>query len=371
MSRQTRTGKDSVLCRACTRMLAVCLCAVVLSGCGTSGPTSTPDVNVAPTATETPSGDRLLIDGVPILHVIVPDESQGPAYGMTADWLFRRSGSDWEQTGAVADGRVVLADGLVPEQLYRGNHGGCLPQAATAEIAFETSADSGATWTVQPEGANVRPLLADPVLVGTVYGSDCGLAISHDSGVTWIRLDPMPAFPIVDVAVDGTLLYVLGVSVEDDGRLQIIDLSAPDDPVADAVVLEAVGLRALDALDGRVVVGGVYGVYVSDDGGVNWSESRLGLEAVTRGDQRPHQRGTAASSWDAIGVLAIELMPKNKHRMLAGTPSGLYVSQDDGATWVRYDEVSVAEPILDIQFALDGADVLVTSEHGVVLVPSP
>lgn len=371
MSKQTRTGKYSAPCRARTRLFAVCVCAAILAGCGANTPASTPDASVVPTSTETPSGDHLLIDGTPILQVIVADENQGPAYGLTADWLFRQRGNEWEQTGTIADGRAFVADALVPERLYRGNNGGCLPQVAPTEIAFETSTDSGATWTIQPAGANVRPLLTDPVLAGTVYGSDCGLAISHDSGMTWVRLDPMPGFPIVAVAVDGTLLYVLGVSAEDDGRLQTVDLSAPDEPVAGIVVLEAVGLRSLDSLDGRVVVGGVYGVYASDDGGANWSESRLGLEAVTRGDQSPHQHGTAVSDWDAIGVLAIELMPKNKQHMLAGTSSGLFVSQDNGATWVRYDEVSVAEPILDIQFALGGADLLVTSEHGVVLVPSP
>jgi hypothetical protein len=348
----------------------VLLLGALAVACGSGGtPTST--VFVDPTATDTPAGDLLHVEGAPVLHALVPDPAQGATYALTAEWLFVLAGREWEQTTTRNDGRMMLAHPAVPEQLFRGDHPPCNGGPAGAEMRFESSEDGGASWSVHAAGTNMRPLLVDPTLPDTLYGSDCRLGISSDAGVTWTRLDPLPGYQVVDVAIDEARLYVLGVSGTDEGRVCAVDLSDPLAPEIGDILLTAVGLRAIDSLDGRVVAGGVFGVYVSDDGGSNWSFSRNGLESVTRADARPQTLSTAVTPWGAIGVLTVELSPVNAHRIFAGTSAGLYLSQDDGATWVVYDEVPANKQITEIQFALGGADLYLTMPSGVVVVPSP
>jgi hypothetical protein len=57
--------------------------------------------------------------------------------------------------------------------------------------------------------------------------------------------------------------------------------------------------------------------------------------------------------------------------MLVGSSRGVYISQDDGATWVLYDEIPTDEPIVDLQFGSAGADLYVTTPSGVRVVPAP
>ena len=74
---------------------------------------------------------------------------------------------------------------------------------------------------------------------------------------------------------------------------------------------------------------------------------------------------------EAIGVHVIRIGITDKQRIYAGTSHGLYISQDGGSTWVRYDEVALDAVVTDIQFALDGADLFVTTDAGVLSVPNP
>lgn len=303
-------------------------------------------------------------------RVLIPNPSQGPIYDLTDDWLYVRAEGNWRRTPTRNDGRWMVAHPAIPERLYRGDHPNCAATDA-ADIPFERSDDGGTTWRVLHAGRNVRPLMVDPALGETIYGSDCRLAISHDAGVTWSRYDPLPGFRVIAVAVDGARLYVLGVSADDEGRIRAINLSDPLAPVEGDIVLSAIGLRCIDAREGRVVAGGVFGTYVSDDGGLTWSISRTGLEAVTRSDVHAQRLATAVTPWGEIGVLTIKIGLMNKHRIFAGTSNGMYLSQDDGATWVAYTVAPVDQPILEIQFALGGADLFVTTPRGVSVAPSP
>ncbi|HAX24177.1 MAG TPA: hypothetical protein DCX80_03965, partial [Chloroflexi bacterium] len=63
--------------------------------------------------------------------------------------------------------------------------------------------------------------------------------------------------------------------------------------------------------------------------------------------------------------------PSKIKRLYAGTAAGLIVSQDDGLTWVRYDGVSATAIVTEIQFGLANADLYVTTDPGVIMVPAP
>jgi hypothetical protein len=303
--------------------------------------------------------------------VYIPDPAQGPAYVLTDELLFVRDGGLWKATGARADGRSLLVDPARPERIYRGGHPPCDEPASSPGIPFEISEDGGLTWRAVPSGQNIRPLAIDPSLPDTLYGSDCALAFSFDGGLTWSRLHLLEGYDITDLAFVGNRLLALGVSSQGRSRLREIDLSDPANPRPGDVLLELGGVACLDADKTRMVVGGRQGVYVSDDGGVSWTSSRQGLEEVTRGDDELPAQLANGKLTDEWGVFSIEIAPHPKHRILAGSAHGLYISQDDGATWVRYSEVGPAEPISAIQFGLDGADLYVTTSRGVVVVPNP
>jgi hypothetical protein len=69
--------------------------------------------------------------------------------------------------------------------------------------------------------------------------------------------------------------------------------------------------------------------------------------------------------------VTVSLDPKRDSWIFAGTAYGLFISQDDGATWALYDEAPVDTRVLAIQPANDGVDLYVTTENGVVIVPHP
>lgn len=331
---------------------------------------ATPGASGSPTTTETRAKEIIAIDGEPVVQLFLPDPSQSPTYALTASALYRRQGGRWERTRTKNDGRALLIDPADPERIYRGNHPSCTVDGPAAEIPFEVSHDGGISWRVQPQGRDIRPLAIDPSIPEIVYGSSCYLAISTTSGNTWKRLAVMEDFPLTDIAFAGERLLVLGTSRDGVSRLRTVDVTDPAKPLLGDLLLEVPGQATLDAFDDRIVVGGIQSVHVSDDGGATWSSSRFGLEAVTSNSVPAPGRATGAEQ-DAIGVHVIRIGITDKQRIYAGTSHGLYISQDGGATWVRYDEVALDAVVTDIQFALDGADLFVTTDAGVLSVPNP
>ena len=355
-------------------MVLVALSASLL-GCRAAGapsPAAGPVGN--PTATETPSGDVLRVDGRPVVQVLIPDASQGPVYLLTKQGLFARNGGMWVSTGTAHDGRRFLAHPANPERLFRGDHPTCAPlQGDAATIPFEISEDGGRTWTTIAAGKNIRPLAIDPNLPDTVYGSDCGLTMSVDGGRTWRRLQLMVGYEVTALSFVGQQMLALGISPEGTSRLRRIDLNDPLIPVPRETLLELSGYASMDARDNRLVVGGRHSVYVSDDGGATWTSSREGLEAVTDPQDAPPTTTAAdmTPADSAFGVLAVAVDPGNKQRIFAGTVRGLFVSQDGGVSWDRYDAVPARARVTAIQFARDSADLYVTTDAGVIETPNP
>lgn len=363
-----RPRRQSRVRRACVGLL---LLAILSSGCdalplddGTAQPAG------SPTTTQTPSREIIVIDGEPVVEVVIPDPTQGPLYAMTASALYRRESGRWERTRTVNDGRALLVDPADPARIFRGDHPPCLVGSAAPEIPFEVSHDGGMSWRVQPQGRNIRPLAIDPSIPDIIYGNSCYLAISTTAGNTWMRLALMDGFPLTDIAFAGEQLLVLGASRDGVSRLRTIDITDPARPLEGNLLLEIPGPATLDARGDRIVVAGVESVNVSDDGGATWSTSRFGLEAVTS-SVAPAPGRSGGSETAGIGVHVIRIGIGDRQRLYAGTSHGLYISQDGGATWVRYDEVALDAVVTDIQFALNGADIYVTTDAGVLSVPNP
>lgn len=357
--------------RARRAWVGLLLLAILVSGCSSLNvDDGTPEPGGSPTTTQTPAREIIVIDGEPIVQLFIPDQGQGPVYALTASALYRRQSGRWERTRAENDGRELLVDPADPERLFRGNHPACETDGSAPQIPFEVSHDGGMSWRVQPQGRNIRPLAIDPSIPDIIYGSSCYLAISTTSGNTWMRLALMEDFPVADIAIAGDRLLVLGTSRDGVSRLRTVDITDPAKPIEGDMLLEIPGQATLDARGDRIVVGGVQSVHVSDDGGATWSSSRLGLEAVTSRVAPVPGRAPGAEI-DEVGVHTIRIGIGDKQRLYAGTSHGLYISQDGGATWVRYDEIALDANVTDIQFALDGADIYVTTDAGVLVVPNP
>ncbi len=351
--------------------IALLLVVLLASGCSSLNVDDGTEVATgSPTTTMTPAREIIIIDEKPVIQVFIPDEAQGPTFALTANMLYRSVGSRWEPTRTWNDSRVILVDPADPERLFRGNHPACFGDAVTPEIPLEVSHDGGLSWRVQPQGRNIRPLAIDASIPDIIYGSSCYLAISTTSGNTWMRLALMEDFPVVDISIAGEHLLVLGMSRDGVSRLRTIDITDPAKPLEGDLLLEIPGPATLDALGERIVVGGVQAVHVSDDGGATWSSSRFGLEAVTSSVVPVPERAPDTTS-EAIGIHAIRIGIGDKRRLYAGTSHGLYISQDGGATWVRYDEVALDAVITGIQFSIGGADIYVTTAKGVLSVPNP
>lgn len=354
------------------QLAALAVLAGLLVGCASSAASRTETAAVAsapPTETFTPGATYLRIEGQLVRAVFVPDPLQGALYALTDQRLYQRTSDGWQPTNTVADARRTLVNPQAPLQLLRGGHPPCnIPNAST--VLFERSEDGGLSWHSVTDADNVRPDAVDAELPQVVYGSNCRLMISNDSGVTWREVAGAPFRAIVAQLPYNSHLLVLDQGSEHKRQLRTVDLSAIDALEFSDVLLEAPDLSCIAAHGERIVAGGVSGVYVSDDGGASWSYSRVGLESVTEepGSLAPPSR---TDKPDMLGVVTVSLDPNRASWIFAGTAYGLYISQDDGATWSLYDEAPVDVRVLAIQPANDGADLYVTTEQGVVIVPHP
>ncbi len=162
------------------------------------------------------------------------------------------------------------------------------------------STDGGDSWSVPATSApaagprcSARPSghgLSFEAGTANVYaGTDCGLAVSHDNGLTWTHVALNPAVPPTAERRQNRVWSVLAQS---GGRLNV----AADD-----------------------------GLWYSPDGGANWHKSTSGPAAAQGGV-----------------IHAFAASPFNSaHLLLAGPPGGageytaIYSSTDSGATWVK------------------------------------
>ncbi|HQX62932.1 MAG TPA: hypothetical protein PK593_05680 [Thermomicrobiales bacterium] len=352
--------------------LAPVLVALVLlvAGCRIgSPPTPTPPISASPTETLTPAGDVLRINGVPVRRIVIPSASIGPIFALAADTLYRMEKGTWTPIGNDRLGRHYLVDPEDLERVFRGRHRVCGGSPPEPDVPMEESKDGGLHWRQLTLGTNIEPMLFDPNDHEVIYGADCNsLVISTNAGNTWSRIDPLPGYSIVDVRLIGTMLLVLGINPVGTSALSAVDVTDPHTPEAGGILLTANGKARMDATRELIVVAGAGSIHTSSDGGQTWSET----EAMAEVDpvQTPPAGATAAGN--PLGnVLSLRIGPSKIKRLYAGTAAGLIVSQDDGLTWVRYDGVSATAIVTEIQFGLANADLYVTTDPGVIMVPAP
>jgi len=347
---------------------------LTLAGCTTESAsrTATYEAGGTPATTITPSGNLIMIDDDIVKRVFVPDPQQGALYALTAERLYVWRNREWHPTEGRYNGRVYLVDHNNTDRIFRGDHPTCGHESEHEPFQLEVSEDNGDTWRTLTSGTNIRPLAIDPVFPNVLYGTDCALTISTDLGETWYKVEPLMNHEIIDLVVVGERLLVLGISTQGKSQVRELRLPAPEQPEISDSIFQVEGIAALDADATRIVIGSRDGVQISLNGGQTWATSRRGLESVT---VPPDDNGTPTATIQRpnprFGVLSVAIDPTRANRIFAGTVRGLYVSQDNGGTWDHYRAVDERARVIDVQFALGGADLFVTTDAGVVAVPNP
>ncbi len=211
---------------------------------------------------------------------------------------------------------------------FDGEHPG-VAYAGTQSRGLWKSADEGKSWTAQNRGLedlNVRSvdLQGDLIVVGTRHG----VYYSKDAGISWSSLG-LQELSIAAVAIVPRSAALAILAGSDDGSvtngflLRTQDLTASWTPVrgnfpADAVVSAlAVGPLPAGASDRPVLAGTPQGLFRSDDGGGSWTQL-AGLPPT-----------------DFNVVL---FNPANADQIYVGSDgdlgsSGVYRSLDRGSTW--------------------------------------
>lgn len=370
----------------------------LLAACGGGSGAASP---VRATATSLPPVDAPLeIDGATVQRLLVPDPKVGPTYAVTNAWLYINRGSGWERTETTADGRWLLADPTDPERIFRGDHAPCTTSATGASTGMATtshlprlerSSDGGTTWVELPGGDGVRPLAIDPTIPEVIYGSACQLMISENNGGSWKPVTLPEDPPIVTLLVEHERLLQLERAADGRSVLRPVDITVPEEPEPGDVLLETMHAVCLDVHESRIIVAGGDRVHISDDGGFSWTERTLepqppldhtatvnahtatsaATETAIAATNTAAAGAEATADVQPMQILAVRIDSARPSRIYVGTNQGLFLSQDDGATWVRYDELLTTIAIRQIDLAADGADLYLTTDDAVWLVSAP
>ena len=222
---------------------------------------------------------------------------------------------------------------------------------AAAALLLSTVATAGVgTWTTNgPPGGGSLGVIADPLVPGNVYAGNLGgLFISTDNGATW----KSAGFPgqVVSPLATGppTTLYVSRVST--DGLVQYLEAS-PDDGLHwnilrqgnllfEILVVDPSAATTLYAVATEVILFPLnmdtQHLLRSLDGGVTWSETGSDLGLNTR----------AATSLVADpstpGTLYVATIPWRTF-----SPPGLFRSTDSGTTWVQIWTATLSTIVVD------------------------
>lgn len=249
-------------------------------------------------------------------------------------WRSRDAGQTWDKEGPNASLINVQPSALVH---LGGAAGEAL--AGTDAAGLYQSADGGQTWsrrdTELPRGAGqvIHQLVASPALAsdGTLYaGSSGGVWVSRDRGRSWSALGgPAPADTLAlspAFARDRTLMAAGRMS--SDGGQTWLPVPGADFPWA------AVAFSARFETDRTIWLARRVGaeediefsLYRSTDAGQSWAEVR----ATELRDRR-------------IAGIASVAVAADPLRVVLATGSGVYISQDEGASWRRPPSAPAAD----------------------------
>ena len=259
-----------------------------------------------------------------------------------------------------------------------------------AAAGIWVSTDGGASfapWSEGP-GAVVTALASHPDLPGVLYATtSSGLMLSLDAGLSWHPAGPgLPASPLDAVAIAAHDPQIIYVAVRGDGLWQSNDGSetwdfAMDRPLVDKVEVDVQALASVGSLSGM----GGYWVYAGTAKGVSkvpdcfcrWSPlESTGAMAVSKSGAKPAPTDRALRL-PHLSATSLALAPAVPEVIFAGLPSGIWKTEDTGATW-KLVCTALAAPILAVNpqdpnhiVAADAGGTMLSSRDGGVTWAAP
>jgi photosystem II stability/assembly factor-like uncharacterized protein len=236
--------------------------------------------------------------------------------------------------------------------------------------------DSRRTYVVKPDPANSRVIYA---------GTSMGLWKSMDGGTTWIQKSNLPVRSVAIAPEDSRRLFL----ATDGGVLKSIDGGETLKPANNGFANRK--LEAFEDAGGLLLTSAAFDVgtgrsiFTSADFGRTWLSPNATTgpsEAISMfaksdrnifaaGSQRIFRSETRGKTWIALkhpfkGITAIESVPFS-HRIFATTNNELYVSKDEGTTWLNIELPSAIVGIRLLRFAPDGRTWGIGTREGVFL----
>ena len=256
-------------------------------------------------------------------------------------------GNHWQTANqglAATSVTAIVPDPFNPSTVY----------AATDGSGVFKSTDQGLTWSTYPWA---RPwdwgvgLAADPATPGKLYlaTENYGLGVSLDGGVSWSAINAgLPTAPVAAAPA----LSPTSPAYPDEETGQ-----APQAAVATPVISAVVVAPTSPA---HTLYAGTWGhgVYKSVNGGSSWtmvdgstgqvtdiavypndpqsllaSTANLGIIQITNGGANHTILNNTNGLPASLDILSVLINPTTPKTLYAGTPTGIYTSANNGATW--------------------------------------
>jgi len=185
--------------------------------------------------------------------------------------------------------------------------------ATVADGTLELSHDGGVVWLPCTVPARVNVVAYDPVQPGWLYaGSDTGLYVSRDNGLSWQRFESVQTIHKITVALVVDNQYVFASMFDGAGTpVQVFRVSRDGTATVTGFPDGNADCFALEGSRHRIYAGAAGGVYSSDDEGQTWQGGGRGAGNFTN---------RVALSAGFVWQLSAD---------------GLYRSHDGGQSWDR------------------------------------
>lgn len=276
----------------------------------------------------------------PIARVLVGTQS-GQVY-QSAD-----AGETWELLGSVSPSKIIWALAAHPSEpahLFAGSD------------ALYRSLDGGRSWSAQPLAATRVTALALAERGDAMYvGTDQGLFISRDGGLSWQAAEGLPAVGVESLLCATPSPIVLAGTQR--GLYRSADAGQSWQAVGgEKLSGPIVGLAQAASSGALYAAVRDRGLARSEDGGATWELISVGssvgmVTALATDPGRPGalyagtgagilRSGDAGASWEPASaglvgsdVQALLAWPEGRGRLVAATHWGMHYSDDGGQSW--------------------------------------
>ena len=254
--------------------------------------------------------DRSKGIGDPEIHALAANHTNPSILYAASDFLYasKDGGKHWTRvdTGLTNEISVLNWRRSCPETLYAGTYNKLL-MYQVSENRWDRVPMSGIVYAIAMDQGNPAVMYA---------GTNRGIFRSADRGLNWVP-SGLELQTIQSIAIDPFCSNNVFAVTNGSGIFRSTNSGLTWDETNSGLTGECVTCITMNpGQSGLLYVGTqVKGVFISRDGGEHWHSCNGELSFLT--------------------VNAISIVPDNPHIIYAGTSSGIFKSEDGGATWIE------------------------------------